>query len=182
MALIVEDGTGRADAESYISVADADSYFELRGYTTWATMSEAEKEAALRRGTDYMLQAYRVSWKGTRTTATQALDWPRAWVEREDYLVSPVNAPQILCGTFYYPSNEVPREVAHACAELAYRAAAGDLSPDLGRRTVRERVDVLEVQYDPNAPQHVVFRAIDNLLRPFLSSAGSSVFRKVVRS
>lgn len=182
MALIVEDGTGMDDAESYISVADADAYFAARGYTNWATMSEAEKEQALRRGTDFMVQAYRLRWKGTRVSAEQALDWPRNWVEFEDYAYVTMNGAQVIGGFLYYPSNEVPEEVKRACAEMAFRAAAGDLAPDLGRRTIREKVDVLEVQYDPNSPQYVIYRAIDNMLAPFLGGGGSSTFRKVVRS
>lgn len=44
MALEVEDGSGKANADSYISVADADAYFAARGITLWATMQEVEKE------------------------------------------------------------------------------------------------------------------------------------------
>jgi hypothetical protein len=68
MTLTVEDGTGKADAESYISVADADTYFTARNNATWAALSTSDKEAALRKATDYMLQAYRVRWAGMRET------------------------------------------------------------------------------------------------------------------
>ena len=36
MALIVEDGTAKSDAESFISGTDADTYFSKRGNATWA--------------------------------------------------------------------------------------------------------------------------------------------------
>lgn len=54
MALIVEDGTGLADAESYLSVADADTYHADRNNEAWQDYSTAEKEAALRKATQYI--------------------------------------------------------------------------------------------------------------------------------
>jgi hypothetical protein len=182
VALITEDGTAKTDAESYISVADADTYHSNRGNTAWAALETAAKEQSLRKGTDYMLQTYRSRWKGTRLTAGQALDWPREWVEREDYYLTGSAPPDSVDGAFYYPSDEVPVEVQRACAELALRASAGDLSPDIGRRTLREKVDVIEVEYDPNSPQYSIFRAVDGILAPLLKSGGSGVFRPVVRA
>ena len=43
MSLIVEDGTGLAGAESYVSVTDADTYHDKRGNTAWATLTTAQK-------------------------------------------------------------------------------------------------------------------------------------------
>jgi hypothetical protein len=181
MALEVEDGTAKANAESYISVADTDSYHSLRGNTAW-TGAEGVKEAALRKATDYMLQVYRLRWRGTRVTGTQSLDWPRNWVERDDYAYVTMNGAATIGGFQYYPADEVPVEVQRACAELALKALSDELSPDIGRRTIREKVDVIEVEYDKNSPQYVMYRAIDNILAPFLSGLGSGAFRKVVRT
>lgn len=181
MALEVEDGTGKANAESYISVADADTYFSNRGYTLWATLMEAEKEQALRRSTDYMLQVYRLKWKGTRVTGTQSLDWPRNWVLRDDYEFATQNGAQVIGARQYYPADEVPTEVKNACAELAFKAAGGDLAPDIAQRVVREKVDVLEVEYDRYGVPYTQYRAIDNLLAPFLKDVGGAI-RKVVRA
>lgn len=181
MALITENGTGMATAESYISVSDADTYFAGRGITLWATLLEAEKEQALRRATDYLLQVYRLRWKGSRVNGTQALDWPRSFVERDDYEFAGLNGTTQIGGRFYFPSDEVPVEVARACAEMAFKAASGELAPDLARATVREKVDVIEVEYDRYASQYVKYRAIDNLLSPFLTSIGGA-FRSVVRT
>lgn len=163
MTIEVEDGTGKNNSECYISVEDADTYHDARGNTTWATLTEQEKEEALRRSTDYMDLVYQ--YKGYRATTTQALAWPRSYVEREsDYY-----------GTLYYPSDEVPVEVKKANAELAWRAAAGELLPDLTQGVKREKVDVLEVEYDNYSPQSPRYKAIDMLLRPFLSSYGSAL-------
>lgn len=175
MALETEDGTGKADAESYASVAEADLYFSNRGYTLWATLTTEEREQALRRATDYMGEVYRLRWTGTRLTSTQALDWPR-------YLVPMVDSP----GGYgvlpaYYPQDEVPVLVKSACCYLAFKASQGELAPDLDRRTTREKVDVIEVEYSDRGPQFVVYRAADNMLKPFLSGNGGSMM-KVVRA
>jgi hypothetical protein len=61
MALIVEDGTGRADAESYVSVADADTYHANRGELRRGRRSAPppSKEQLLRQATEYMLRRVR---------------------------------------------------------------------------------------------------------------------------
>jgi hypothetical protein len=170
--LIVENGTGLANAESYISVAEANAYHAARGNTNWATISTGEAEQALRRATDYIEQVYRLRWQGNRVNSTQALSWPRAFVQPMDYQFS--STAFFLGGLYYLPADEVPQEVKHACAEMAFKAAGGELASDLTQGVIREKVDVLEVQYDPNSPQYTRYRAIDNLLRPFLTGGSNS--------
>lgn len=184
MALIVEDGTGKSDAESLASVAEADAYHTSRGNLPWINdpdMTEAAKEQALRRASDYIMQVYRLRWDGTRTSSSQALDWPRAFVIRKDFEYSGLNGYTVIGGNYYYPSNSVPVEVKNACIELAFKAAAGELAADLEQGIVREKVDVLEVEYDKYSPQQKRYRAIDMLLAPFLKVNGSSVNKVVVR-
>ena len=55
MSLTVEDGTGVVNADSLVSLADADAYFEAMGEDTWGPKPEARREAALRRGTQYVI-------------------------------------------------------------------------------------------------------------------------------
>lgn len=90
MALIVEDGTGLPDAEAYASVAFCDDYFAARGNTAWAAMGTPTKEAALRLGCDYMEAVYAQQWAGRRTSATQALSWPRSCARGVDPDAIPV--------------------------------------------------------------------------------------------
>lgn len=181
MALTVEDGTIVSGADSYITLADADAYHAARGITLWATMSEAEREQAIRRATDYMVQAYRLRWSGTRVSSEQSLDWPRNWVERTDYAYLTANGSQVIGGAFYYPSDEVPSEVQNACAELAYRGAAGPLMADQTRQTLREKVDVIEVEYAPWAPTRTAYEAVEAMLRPFIKAGTSGVSRLLTR-
>ncbi len=112
MTLVVEDGTGLDDAESYASVEDADDYLANRGYTNWADLDEPEKEQCLRRATEYMVI---YPWKGERTSATQTLDWPRTGASAFGNDLA---------------TDVVPSVVGNACILLAFRAASGELLPD----------------------------------------------------
>lgn len=173
MTIEVEDGTAKANAESYASVADADTFHSNRGNTLWATMATAEKEQALRRGTDYMEQVYRERWEGVRGTITQALSWPRAYVEYPDVAD--------FYPTSYYPDDEVPTEVVNACAEIAFKAASGELAPDIDRVTSREKLGPMEVQYKDSGKPYKTYRSIDNMLAVWLESTGGA-FKKLVRT
>jgi len=167
MALVTEDGTGLATAESYISVADATTYFTARGVSTWdAIASDALREAYLRLATEYMLQMYRARWEGVRYTEDQALDWPRTGVVRDSWQVD---------------IDEVPVEVQRACAELALKRSAAELAPDLTQAVVREKVDVIETEYDKYSPQYTRYRAIDAMLMPYLK-AGDGVSVELIRA
>lgn len=181
MALIVEDGTAKSDAESFISVSDADTYQSNRGNATWAALTTTQKEQLLRKATDYMEQVYRERWKGLRKTASQALSWPREWVPREDYYAVDSAIPDSVDGTFYYASNVVPTEVKNSCAELAYKANSADLAPDIDRVTKREKLGPMEVEYQDYGKPYKTFRNVDNFLSVLLKSSGSGVFRKLER-
>lgn len=170
MTIIVETGAGLSTAETYITVAGADTYHSDRANSAWAALTTQLKEAYLRRATEYMLQVYRLKWKGVRMTATQALDWPRAYVYTQPFLHGAV-------GEFPYlvENDIVPVEVARACAELALRAISGDLAPDIGRLKKRVKVDVIETEYVDGATPYVRFRAIDRMLDPFMSGTAGSI-------
>ena len=152
MSLLVEDGTEVAGAESYMTVADSLTYHSNLGNNTWATITTTQQEQALRRATNYMTQAYRGKWKGVRVTETQALDWPRSGVTVEDFEVA---------------DTIVPNEVKNACAELALRAAAGELLSDRKRAKVRVQVDVISTEYDRFSSHATKYEAVEAMLKPY---------------
>lgn len=172
MALIVEDGTGKTNAESFISVADATTYHAARGNAAWAALaSDTIREQCLRRATDYMEQAYRNRWAGYRVTSTQSLSWPRSWVPMEDvdYIAT------------YYPNDAVPVLVANACAELALKAATATLLSDQSQMVTSESVGPLAVTYDKYSNQEIRYASVDAMLAVMFSNGGSSIQMKVIR-
>lgn len=161
MPLIVETGTGLANADSYCSLAFANAYLAALGFTAWDSLDDSDdKEPALRRATQYMLTEYRSAWRGNRNSSTQALDWPRYGVPQEDGLGG------------YYANNVVPTEIQQACALLAVRANAGELDPDLGPPVTEETIGPITTKYAQGARQTTKYRQIDGLLRPFLGPMG----------
>lgn len=167
MALVVETGTGSATAESYISVADATTRHANLGNAAWAALaSDTVREQYLRRATEYMEGAYRQRWKGYKKTSAQALSWPRDDV----YLDYSVGGPDNLVS-----NTIVPADVKNACADLALKAATVTLAADISKAVVREKVvDVIEVEYDTNAPAYTQYRAIDMQLSAYLKAGGKA--------
>jgi hypothetical protein len=151
MSLVTEDGTGLANAESYVSVADATTYHAARGNTAWASAILANQEIALRLATDYLETRY--VYRGTRKTIQQALLWPRLGVYI-DYINQtwPVN------------------KLAQATCELALRALSSPLVNDQSSPNVkREKVGSLEVEYFSNSLDgQVIFTRVDDLLAPLI--------------
>ena len=119
MAFVVEDGTGLANANSYMAVADADTYHtDHSASTTWSGASTANKEKALRLATQYLDAKYEMRWVGTRHSLAQALEWPRSYV--------------VLYDTYSISTLTIPQNLKDACAELALKQLTDtDLMPDL---------------------------------------------------
>jgi hypothetical protein len=168
MSLTVENGSGLADANSYISIADADTYHEARGNTAWSDVGDEDKEAALLKATAYLQGVYAGQWKGYPTTALQALDWPRAYVERLEYAA-------LTSASLWLESDVIPAGLSQACAELGLRALSADLSPDLGRTTIEERLGPLGVRYAPGAREQKVYQVVDGLLSRYLKGRASGM-------
>jgi len=167
MALVVETGSIVSGAESYVSVTDADTYFSNRNLTLWASgdFSTAEKEACLRRATDYMRQMYRMLWAGYRKSDDQALDWPRYEVPKRD---------SVSAGFVFYSDTTVPQEVKDACCELAWRAAFGELSADQSTPVTEKTVGPITIKYAEGARQSKRYTAVDAILAPVLKNGHGS--------
>jgi hypothetical protein len=149
---------------TYLSVADADTYWSNRSNTTWSSATTAQKEAALLEATQYIDGAY--SFIGTQITAN-ALAFPRygAFIVRGN-----------LAG-ISYDSATIPPQITTACAELALEALGGRLAPsqERGGAIKREKVDSLEVEYQDGAPSNKTYDFVDMLLAPLLSHGRNTV-------
>lgn len=115
MALIVEDGTVVANADAYVSVADTDTYHTNRGNTLW-TGAVGDKEAAIRKATDYIDKRFGLLFRGIKSSSQQELQWPR--IDAYD------NSGYTLAGI-------VPTQLKKAVYEYALRALVYNvLAPD----------------------------------------------------
>lgn len=104
----VEDGTGLADSNAYVSTAFVDQYLEDRGRNVaWRVLSGADKQAAIVRASDYVDSRWQM--RGTRGSADQAMEAPRSEAYRDDS--SGIDG--------------VPAELQEATAEYALLEATG---------------------------------------------------------
>lgn len=75
MTMIVEDGTGLPNANSYAAVAATNTYFTDRGIDTWTNATTTAREQALIKATDYIDANY--IFLSVPLTDTQSLANPR---------------------------------------------------------------------------------------------------------
>lgn len=158
---------GGVSSDSYVTLAQADTYHLSRGReTAWADLDAEQKEPALREATAYLDARYQ--WRGVRNTSTQALGWPRAGVLIDGYVC---------------PTSSLPRQLTEACCELALKALTEDLFADADAQYV-ESVTVGPITRKMSARGNggqKRYAAVDALLRD-LAAGGRSGSISVVRA
>lgn len=158
MAIVVEDGSIVAGANSYVSEAELTAYATQRGVTLTGT-----EESLLIKAMDYLET---LDYIGEKKTADQPLQWPRTNAYIDGYL---------------FASDEIPKELKSAQMALAISIDSGtDPMATIERATKREKVDVIEVEYMDNASSVAIITSVNRMLRKLLSGAtGGSAFRVV---
>lgn len=117
MAFTVEDGTGVAGANAYVTVVVADTHHADRGNTSWAEAPSTDRQIAIVRATDYVDKRFGKKFRGFKQTKTQGLEWPRlSAFDNDDYLLNS-------------PTDGVPRQLQKAIAEYAFIALNITLLP-----------------------------------------------------
>jgi hypothetical protein len=162
VSIIVEDGSGKADAQSYVSVADCTAYHAARGNAAWAAAaSDTLREQALVRATAALDGMYAARWPGYRCDENQALDWPR-------YEALDIKG-------YYLDSNIVPVAVKNAACEAALLelGTPGTLSKalDRGGAIKRDKTGSLETEFFAGAPVGIVYPAIKQALSHIIASS-----------
>lgn len=163
MPLVVEDGTGLPNADSYASREEFLSYRTAMYATSGSEPVEAV-DAALRRATRYIDANY--AFVGYPTHGSQqALAWPRT-----------VLGPN---STYVYALDYMPREVKNATIEAAIRelASPGSLLADENpsQRVIRQKVGPIETQYSDRGAAQVRITLIDRMISDLVSSSGGSM-------
>lgn len=172
MALTLDSTVGGASANSYLSVADADSYHEGRLHNSgWFEATTTNKEAALVWATS-LLDG--MEWQGYLASGTQRLRWPRAWVKRRDdfavdFLGQPLTLSQI-----YFATDEIPRWLKEATAELAFWLLAEDRTADpdtAGFKSIK--VSSIELDIDRTDRAKPIPDSVKRMIRPYVVGQGS---------
>ena len=145
--LVIENGQGLSNSESYVDESYVNAYFLKRGNTEWDSITNKESRIVL--AMDFIENNY--TYLGTKLVSTQSLSFPR-----------------LINGETVYPI-----AIKNALCELALKANSGDLLQDTGKTTIREKVGTLEVEYDPNQDDLTSYNYVNKLLAPYLVSTSS---------
>ena len=153
--MILENGSGISNADSYCSIEEADQYNEGRGNIKWLFSIKSEKEASLVRACDYIEKAYGELWLGSKCTETQRLSYPRFGITDSG-------------------KNQIPRWLKEAQCEgaLLELEDTGILSWDEseGGRLTKEREGEIEKSYTQGPSSVRKFPQIYGLIKAHIKS------------
>ena len=124
LTLIKEDGTGKADANAYANVADGDAYHAGHLYASaWTGATADQKAVALVMASRLIDAEYQFG--GTRSVATQSLQWPRYRCPAPDRDAT-LGVGLLLTSNNWVPENLVPKAVVQATCELGRELLIAD--------------------------------------------------------
>lgn len=163
MALIVENGTEVAGANTYASDAEFIAYAAARGKTIASTATN--REIQLIKAMDY-IEGHRAKFKGTKNNQLQALQWPRY---------------NVVIDTYYLDSDEIPQELKEAQMEAAIFINSSEiLKSGTIQNISREKLDKLEVAYFSGGSYEVARTDSVDVKLDVLLNRGSSGLNGVV--
>ena len=152
MALILEDGTGIVDSNSYEDEAGASAYLSNLLYVTpWTEATVEDREKALIYGTSLINRL--MSWKATKTSFAQALDFPRTGLyDKDGYLVE---------------SDEIPKRLKQATAEMALSLIVENRTAERSYGVEKIKVDVIEIQNSLTDEKPVIPESVMDLIKDY---------------
>lgn len=155
--MIVETGSASATANSYCSVANADTYHEMRLHATdWTEATDSDKEKALMWATRLLDE--QVQWNGYKYTTTQALAWPRSSVstiDGDDFLYT-----------------EIPDFLKNATAEFARCLIVEDRTADPVTKGFKQIIvgdGEVDITIDKHDRAKTIPPSVWTIIRPYCS-------------
>ena len=151
VTLVVQDGTGKLDANSYVTVTKADSLLLANPYAeSWVNLDSQEKAKYLILSSTRLDQL--CEWAGTKKFSGASLRFPRYDVYDKD-------------GN-YYSSESIPSPVEEATAYLAWYYSSENRAAEFSDLGIdRVRVDVIEVRFNKGDRKSVIPREVSYILR-----------------
>jgi hypothetical protein len=148
--IIVEDGTGKTNSNSYISEADFSTWLADRGITLTGDAGEL-----LIKANDYLETLVFI---GNKYSEAQALQWPRYNVHVDGFYIEPAT---------------IPKDLKTAQMQFAVSINAGvDPLATIGRATKKVKLDVMEIEYMDNASSQPFITAGNAALSKLLAGGG----------
>lgn len=164
VALIVEDGSIVANANSYNSVADIRNYASDRGITL---PIENDTVASFAISAMDWLRQNDNKWKGEIVSTIQTLAWPRK---------------NVIIGYTVLPSDKIPTQIKSAQCQLCVYASQGILltpATHTEKFLKREKLGPLEQEYSETLAKYFGtlpgFPFVDSLISDLLRSGGAAI-------
>lgn len=166
--LVVETGSGLANSNAYLTLAEAQAIADARLHvSTWTSATADQRTVSLIWAT--RLLDTLVTWNGTKNSDTQALQWPRTGVtERNGWLID---------------NDVVPQWLKEAVFEFALRLLSEDRTSEadtLGFKYMK--ADVLEAEIDPRDRRSILPPSVAIIVAPYGSGGGGLRFARVARA
>lgn len=162
MALVIEDGSIVTGANSYVSTSTFSTYLSSRGKSFESLVGNSEQTLLL--GMDYIEVQ---NFLGSKYTKGQSLQWPRAGVYIDGFLIE---------------VTEIPSDLQYAQMEAAIAIDSGNNPLDtLDRETKREKVGDIEVEYSDGSKDDVELRSLNSRLDKLIAGGTGSGYVGIVR-
>lgn len=163
MSLIIESGAIVDGAESFVSVAELDSYASKRGLSL--PTESAEKEILLVKAMDYLL-GREDDLQGQRVSIEQALPFPR---------------DNVMVNGFSLASYDVPVQIKQAQMQLAVEATTNDLVVNTdGQEIIEQEVaGITKTRFSEtgNTNKQPRFEKVERLLKPLTKGFDMRIVR-----
>ena len=148
MPTVIAD-VGASNANSYVLVAQADSYFsDSFGRSMWANATQENREAAVITASR-SLDMY-ITWEGQPATTSQSMEWPR-------------NATYDKTGRSYL-NTIIPGPVKFATFELAYYILENNGLSFEQQAVDRVKVGPIDIEFTPRSVDAGIPSFVENLI------------------
>ena len=198
VTLILEDGSGLTNSNSYIDPDYCDTHFTQKGTNPadWHPTPDPDtggvlelKKAACIAASQFVDFMFRPKFKGGKVTKMQAMAWPRVGA-RIDEGQSDGSGVWIggyyggFGGRFLIDANEIPDMLKKCCAEFALVGLGlgnwqfvGNMAPDIQPEdwVQQETLKGLSTTYVQGRPMYTLNRMAQLFLNPILQTTGPVV-------
>jgi len=140
--MAIDAEVGGVSANSYVSIADADLFFETRSYASaWTSASDENKEATLVQATRVVNISY--YFLGSISSQTQALRWPRSSVYDQDGRL--------------YADDALPKPLKDAVCDFALYILQSDLLADDSASLIDEmEIGPIRLDFDKSKEKELI--------------------------
>lgn len=166
MSLTVEDGNIIADADSYVTVAELQSFCTKRGLSL--PEEDADIEKLIIKAMDY-IESLECDFQGWRVSSSQSLSFPRESVCINGYENAATN---------------IPKNLKSALCRLAHDVQSVDLQPTGDGKEIKvSGIGPLRKEFfrKGTGVSEPVLTAFNALIKPLFKSTAGSAFLEVCR-